>query len=252
MSAGVSANSDPRGLEVALGHAFADRELLERALSHRSFASEKLGGQAPASDHNEQLEHLGDSVLGFLVSDHLFHRFPELPEGRLTQLKAQLVNATHLYEVALRLDLGQYLILGKTEEVNGGRSKKALLANAIEALIAALYLDGGIEVTRRFVIDEIVSDFSPFEPVPDVSALDYKGALQEVARMKRLPPPHYSVVKEEGPQHAKVFTIEVRCGEGFRAQADGSTKKAASQGAAQRVLDLITHATASSAPSAQA
>lgn len=246
MSAG-SANSDLRALEVRLGHAFADRELLERALSHRSYASEKLGGQAPASDHNEQLEHLGDSVLGFLVSDHLFHRFPELPEGRLTQLKAQLVNATHLYEAALQIGLGEYLILGKTEEVNGGRAKKALLANALEAIIAALYLDAGLEVTRRFVLDVVVGEFSPFEPIPDVSALDFKGALQEVARMRRLPQPHYSVVKEEGPQHAKVFTIEAKCGEAWRARADGSTKKAASQLAAQYLLEQITSSPAASA-----
>lgn len=235
-----SANRDLHELEVRLGHAFADRELLERALSHRSFASEKLGGQAPASDHNEQLEHLGDSVLGFLVSDHLFHRFPELPEGRLTQLKAQLVNATHLYEAALKIGVGDFLILGKTEEVNGGRAKKALLANALEAIIAALYLDAGLEVTRRFVLEAVVGDFSPFEPVPDVSALDYKGALQEIARLRKLPPPHYSVVKEEGPQHAKVFTVEAKCGDAFRARADGSTKKAASQVAAQLLLEQIT------------
>ncbi len=235
-----SPSRDLRELEVRLGHAFANRELLERALSHRSFASERLGGQAPASDHNEQLEHLGDSVLGFIVSDHLFHRFPELPEGRLTQLKAQLVNATHLYEAALGIGLGDFLILGKTEEVNGGRVKKALLANALEAIIAALYLDGGLDVTRRFVLTAVVADFSPFEPVPDVSALDYKGALQEVARSRKLPPPHYAVVKEEGPQHAKVFTIEAKCGDAFRARAEGLTKKAASQVAAQLLLEQIT------------
>lgn len=226
-------------LEHRLGHRFADQELLRRALSHRSFASERAGGPAHTSEHNEQLEHLGDSVLGFLVSEYLFARFPDLPEGRLTQMKAQLVNAHHLYEVAVNLQLGECLILGKTEEVNGGRTKKALLANAVEALIAALYLDAGIARVREFVLKQVVADFEPCTPVPDVSALDFKGALQELARMRKLPQPHYTVVREDGPQHAKVFTVEVRIGEGYRARGEGPTKKSASQLAAQQVLDQL-------------
>jgi len=234
------AEPDLSTLEHRLGHRFADRSLLRQALSHRSFAAERVGGAAPLCDQNEQLEHLGDSVLGFVVSEYLFRRFTAVPEGRLTQMKAELVNANHLYRTALRLELGGFLLLGKTEEVNGGRAKKALLANAVEALIAALYLDGGLERVRRFVLSEIVGDFSPFEPLPDISAADYKGALQELARMKKLPAPHYAVIQEEGPQHAKTFTVEVRVGEGFISRADGSTKKAASQLAAQYVLEQIT------------
>ncbi|MBY0502594.1 MAG: ribonuclease III [Bryobacteraceae bacterium] len=226
-------------LEHRLGHAFADRSLLRQALSHRSYAAEKVGGAAPLSDQNEQLEHLGDSVLGFLVSEYLFRRFTAVPEGRLTQMKAELVNATHLYRTALRLELGQFLLLGKTEEVNGGRAKKALLANAVEALIAALYLDGGLERVRHFVLNEIVGDFSPFEPLPDISAADFKGALQEIARLHKLPPPHYAVVREDGPQHAKTFTVEVRVGD-FQSCAESSTKKEASQMAAKEVLRQIT------------
>ncbi len=234
------AEPDLSPLENRLGHSFADRLLLRQALSHRSFAAERVGGAAPLCDQNEQLEHLGDSVLGFVVSEYLFRRFTARPEGRLTQMKAELVNATHLYRTALRLELGQYLLLGKTEEVNGGREKKALLANAVEAIIAALYLDGGIDRVRRFVLDEIVGDFSPFEPLPDISAADYKGALQEISRMRKLPPPHYAVVQEAGPQHAKTFTVEVRVGDGFSGRAEGSTKKEASQLAAQYVLQQIT------------
>lgn len=179
-------------------------------------------------------------MLGFVVSEYLYRRFPAVAEGRLTQMKAELVNSNHLYRTAQRLELGEFLLLGKTEEVNGGREKKALLANAVEALIAALYLDGGWERVRRFVLTELVGDFSPFEPLPDISASDYKGALQELARMRKLPPPQYSVVREEGPQHAKTFTVEVRVGDNFRGRATGSTKKAASQLAAQYALEQIT------------
>jgi ribonuclease-3 len=234
------AEPDLSPLENRLGHCFADRSLLRQALSHRSFAAERVGGAAPLCDQNEQLEHLGDSVLGFVISEYLFRRFTAVPEGRLTQMKAELVNAQHLYRTALRLNLGNFLLLGKTEEVNGGREKKALLANAVEALIAALYLDGGIERVRYFVLTEIVGEFSPFEPLPDISAADYKGALQELARLRKLPPPHYSVVREEGPQHAKTFTVEVKVGDGFVGRGEGSTKKAASQLAAQYVLEQIT------------
>jgi ribonuclease-3 len=226
-------------LEHHLGHAFGDRELLLRALTHRSYASEAVGGPARACDHNEQLEHLGDSILGFMVSEHLYHAFPELSEGRLTQMKSQLVNATHLYGVALTLQLGRFLILGKTEEVNGGREKKALLANAMEAIIAALYLDGGIERCKRFVLDRVVEGNQLMAPLPDISAVDHKGALQEMARLKRLPAPHYSVVREEGPQHAKLFTVEVRVGDAYRSAATGTTKKLASQRAAETVLGQL-------------
>jgi ribonuclease-3 len=154
-------------------------------------------------------------------------------------MKAQLVNAQHLYEVGVELRLGECLILGKTEEVNGGREKKALLANAVEALIAALYLDGGLARTREFILLNVVKAFEPSAPVPEVSALDHKGALQELARMRKLPQPHYTVVREDGPQHAKVFTVEVKLGEAYRARGEASTKKTASQLAAQSVLDQL-------------
>lgn len=226
-------------LEGRLGHSFGNRELLLRALTHRSYASEQAGGASKACDHNEQLEHLGDAILGFLVSEHLYHAFPELSEGRLTQMKSQLVNSTHLHLVGVGLQLGRFLILGKTEEVNGGREKRALLANAVEALIAALYLDAGVERCRHFVLSAVVEGNVLIEPLPEISATDYKGALQEMARLKRLPAPHYTVVREEGPQHAKLFTVEVRVGEGFRSASSGTTKKLASQRAAETVLSQL-------------
>src|SRR3981081_4173532 len=139
-------------LETALGHHFQNRELLVRALTHSSRVHEIHAAQHPSSDaDNEQMEFLGDSVLGFLISESLVQRFPSSPEGRLSKLKAHLVSAAHLYEVAQALELGQYLILGRGEEMSGGRAKRTLLVDCLEALIAAMYLDGGMEVARVLV-----------------------------------------------------------------------------------------------------
>src|SRR5438876_148750 len=139
-------------LETALGRRFQNRELLLRALTHSSRFHESQAAELPdPSSDNEQMEFLGDAVLGFLVSESLVARFPSYPEGRLSKLKAHLVSAAHLYEVARRIELGQYLFLGRGEEMSGGRDKRTLLVNCLEALIAALYLDGGIEVTRNLV-----------------------------------------------------------------------------------------------------
>jgi ribonuclease-3 len=220
-------------LEQRLGHTFTDRALLERALSHRSFPFEKCGA-ATTADHNEQLEHLGDAILGFLVSEYLYHRFPDFSEGQLTQLKSQLVNRDSLHEAAKRIGLGAFLILGKTEEVSGGRKKGALLANAIEALIAALYLDGGVDAARAFVLDVVLAGIELEPPVPEA-----KTALQEWARENKLPAPRYVVVEESGPPHLKLFTIEARVGDQWREQATGTTKKGASQKAAELLLARI-------------
>src|ERR1700691_1310290 len=144
--------ADLDALEVAAGHRFADREILRRALTHSSHVHEQAlaGGDAAARD-NEQLEFLGDSVLGFLISEDLVQRHPEAAEGRLSKLKAHLVSAAWLHEAAQQLRLGEYLELGRGEEMSGGRAKKTLLVDALEALIAALYLDGGLEIARAFV-----------------------------------------------------------------------------------------------------
>lgn len=223
-------------LEAVLGHHFENRELLERAFTHKSRLSEK-NGQDPASD-NEQLEFLGDSILGFLVSETLVARHPDFPEGRLSKLKAHLVSALHLHEVALQAKLGDYLILGRGEEMSGGREKKALLANAVEALIAALYLDGGMEPVRNFVVGHIVGLANP--PDEDVPVTDHKSALQEMAQALKLPQPRYSIVEERGPEHAKTFLVEVRVGRDWVSQAEGLSKKSAGQRAAQLVLQQLT------------
>src|SRR5580700_9110105 len=142
-------------LEKALGHTFADRVLLAQALTHKSRVYEKLP-EGQCSTDNEQLEFLGDAILGFAVSECLVRRFASFPEGRLSKLKAHLVSAARLHEVAVELGLGEFLILGRGEEMSGGREKKALLSDAVEALIAALYIDAGLETTRCFIETKVV------------------------------------------------------------------------------------------------
>ena len=227
----------PETLEAALGHRFASRDLLARALTHRSSAHEKNAGAAPRSLHgrdNEQLEFLGDAILGFVVSDALLAAHPEDPEGRLSKLKAQLVSASHLHSVASRLGLGEYLLLGRGEELSGGREKKALLANAVEALIAALYLDGGMEPARRFVLRHVVGDMEP--DAEQALAADYKSALQELAQSLKMPQPRYAIVAEHGPEHSKTFVVEARVGRDWVSRAEGPSKKSAGQKAAEQVL----------------
>ena len=229
-------------LEQSLGYAFRDRELLVRALTHKSSVYEKNPASIALSD-NEQLEFLGDSILGFVISEHLMRRFPTLPEGRLSKFKAHLVSSTHLYGVAQRLELGDQLILGRGEEMSGGRLKRALLADAFEAIIAAVYLDGGLEASRVFV-----ERFVPMDPGDDgsneITLADYKSALQEKAQAMRLPQPRYSIITEDGPEHAKMFTVEVRVGT-VQSRAQGSSKKAAGQKAAQLVLEQLDYQRAS-------
>jgi ribonuclease III len=222
-------------LEEVLGHHFQNRELLERSLTHKSRVYEKLIDD-PATD-NEQLEFLGDAILGFLVSEALVAQHPAFPEGRLSKLKAHLVSASHLHQVALRLELGHHLLLGRGEEMSGGREKKALLANALEALIAALYLDAGVEPVRAFVVRHIVGESHP--PEEAVQLTDHKSALQEMAQALNLPQPRYSIVEERGPEHAKTFLVEVRVGRDWVSQAEGLSKKSAGQKAAQQILQQL-------------
>lgn len=224
-------------LEGAIGHRFTDRALLERALTHRSRAYE-MTGPVSASSANEQLEFLGDAILGFLVSECLVARFPDAGEGRLSKLKAHLVSAAHLHNVAQELSLGDFLNLGRGEEMSGGREKKALLADALEALIAALYQDGGMDRTRAFIETCVVAGFTANDESAG-SVHDYKSALQEAAQTLGLPPPRYSTALEVGPEHSKTFTVEVRMGSTWIARAEGPSKKAAGQKAAEQILQQL-------------
>jgi ribonuclease-3 len=226
-------------LEARIGYRFSDPELLRRALTHSSLANETRAGPGSPSDDNEQLEFLGDAVLGFLVSEALVLRHPDFREGELSRLKAHLVSAAHLHGVARRLDLGAYLELGRSEEMSGGRAKKTLLVDGLEAVIAALYLDAGPEPVRRFVTAHVMdAPVSAGAEVPPVIA-DFKSALQELAQSRKLPQPRYSIVKERGPEHSKTFTVEVRAGKEWTGQAEGRTKKIAAQRAAREVYDRL-------------
>lgn len=240
--------ADLDGLEAAIGHRFADRDLLARALTHSSLVNERALAASDLLKDNEQLEFLGDSVLGLLISEALFRRFPDFPEGRLSKIKAHFVSANHLFEVARQLDLGMYLQLGRGEEMSGGRAKRTLLADALEAIIAAVYLEGGLETARSFVegwiIGQDAESLAGVEEQLPAALVDFKSALQELAQARKLPHPRYTIVRERGPEHSKTFTVEVRIGKEWAGQAEGLTKKAAAQKAAREVYERILAADA--------
>jgi ribonuclease-3 len=246
--------AEPASLELRIDYQFSHAELLRRALTHSSLANESHTGVGSPLDDNEQLEFLGDSVLGFLVAEALVRRFPEYREGDLSRLKSHLVCAAHLHGVARRLDLGGYLELGRSEEMTGGRAKKTLLVNALEAIIGAIWLDGGLEAVRNFVAAHVLD--APFsadeEAGTDIqpAIANFKSALQELARTRKLPQPGYSIVREQGPQHSKTFTVEVRLGEHWIGQADGRTKKIAAQRAARGVYERLRQEASPDSPPA--
>lgn len=224
-----------RALQERIHHRFGNPGLLEHALSHRSYAQEASGGRP----HNERLEFLGDAVLGFVVSKSLMDRFPSYTEGQLTKLKAFLVSAAHLVEVARRLSLGESLLLGIGEERSGGREKKALLVDTFEAVIAAVYLDGGLEPARQFVESHVLTEEALREANDNLEIDNFKSALQELLQGRKLPTPGYQIVSQSGPPHRRTFTIELRVGRLFSATAQGSTRKAAEQETARQALEYF-------------
>ena len=235
--------AEPAVLELKLKHRFANPELLRRALTHSSLASEtRCGGGTGVSD-NEQMEFLGDAVLGMVVSDVLFRRFPSYKEGELSRVKAHLVSAAHLHGVARRLNLGDYLELGRSEEMGGGRGKKRFLVDALEAIIAAVYLDGGLERACSFIVEHVMDGQEVFdqEAGTDIqpAVTNFREALRDLAKARKLPEPHYSTIREQGPEHSKTFTIEVRVGKDWRGQADARTKKIAAHRAARGLYERL-------------
>ena len=231
----VSLRDEFDALERSLEYRFRDRGLLEHALTHTSRANEDVTGGVV---DNESLEFLGDAVLGFVIADLLFREFPEFDEGQKSKAKAALVSTASLARLAERLRLGDHLLLGRGEEKTGGRRKQALLADGYEALIAAVYLDGGIEHARAFISRQ-VADLVDEVRRPDFFVRDFKSALQERLQSAGLPLPEYRVTGESGPDHSKVFRVEVCVrGEKF-AEADGRTKKDAEQEAARLALDRL-------------
>jgi ribonuclease-3 len=227
--------SDLSDLEAHIGYQFQQRALLEQALTHKSRAHEDVTG---SQRHNESLEFLGDAVLGLLVAEALCDRLPDTTEGQKSQLKAVLVSTTTLTAMAEQVALGVHLRLGRGEEKTGGRLKPALLADACEALIAAIYLDGGLVPARRFVLGALA-------PRIDAAVLrgfqgtDFKSRLQEVLQRSGRPLPAYEVVATAGPDHRKVFTVAVRVGPDALATAEGLTKKDAEQQAAAQALATL-------------
>jgi len=222
-------------LQQAIGYRFRDRGLLEHAMTHTSRANEDVSGGVI---DNESLEFLGDAVLGFVVADMLFRDFPEYDEGQKSKTKAAVVSTTTLARQAEGLNLGEHLLLGRGEEKTGGRHKQALLADGYEALIAAIYLDGGIEHARTFIVRQ-------FAPLLDdarragAGGQDFKSALQELLQARELPLPEYRLVAAVGPDHRKQFEIEVVVRGEPLASATGTSKKDAEQEAARAALEKL-------------
>lgn len=241
---------DIAALEQALGHSFKRVELLDQALTHTSQAREQEAQQTAGDSRvgdNEQLEFLGDAILGFIVSRELFQRFPHFREGELSKLRAHLVSEKHLIRVARELNLGAHLRLGRGEENSGGRHKTALLVDALEAVLAALFLDGELAPVRSLVLKYILE--------PELCRLsqsgqglpmsDYKSALQERLQAIGRSQTTYVLVETQGPEHRKIFTVEARLRaldgpeSEFIGRAEGSTKKDAEQDAARQVLEYL-------------
>ncbi|MBI1763902.1 MAG: ribonuclease III [Acidobacteria bacterium] len=223
-------------LEGLIHYTFRDRNLLRRSLTHRSFANEQAEPRPP---HNEALEFLGDAVLEFLISAWLLELYPTQNEGTLSKLRAYAVSAVNLQKHAVRLGLGGYLLINRGEEKTGGRHKMALQVDAYEALIAAIYLDGGIEAAKVFIRREFALTFSIVDP-QNLAMADYKTALQERLQSLGLPTPQYAIVESLGPDHHRVFQIELRVSGKCIATGQGTTIKGAHQAAARSALDNLT------------
>lgn len=219
-------------LEQTLGYQFSKRALLENALTHSSFANESKG----QCQSNERLEFLGDAVLGMVVADHLFRTHPDLPEGELTRIRAALVCEESLALVAEQLDLGSYLRLGKGEQSGGGRARASICADAVEAVLAAVYLDGGIGSARKIITRFILSR----EAAGQAQSHDYKTALQELVQRENGQSLVYRLDKEQGPDHDKHFFVVVELNNTPVGAGDGRSKKEAEQMAAKKALETLT------------
>lgn len=220
-------------LERKLGYEFREFSLLENALRHSSFANESKN---PKITSNERLEFLGDSILGFVTAKYLYQHFPDMPEGSMTKLRAELVCEHALHAVALELELGNELRLGKGEELSGGRERPSILADAVESLIAAMFLDGGIEAAERFILERILNALDKGLPVRDT---DNKTRLQELVQHRPGQVLSYAVTGESGPDHKKEFMVSVTLNGEVVGSGTGHTKKEAEQAAAGDALGKL-------------
>lgn len=220
------------GLEQKLGYKFNNINLLKNALTHSSYANEVRNGFSS----NERLEFLGDSVLSIVVSDYIYKHYPNMPEGELTKLRASLVCEKSLCAFSRELELGNYLMLGKGEEKGGGRERDSILADAFEAVLAAIYLDGGMEPARRHVMNFVLREL---QHTDDEVFKDYKTALQEIIQRNPEEAVSYILTGESGPDHDKEFTVEVRLNSNVIGRGTGKNKKRAEQMAAKEALMLM-------------
>ena len=235
----------PDELERKLGYRFREPCLLERAMTHRSWAHEHVGPgeeETARSLHNEALEFVGDSVLGLVVAEHLFRECENRTEGDLSRMKHRLVSTETLARAATRLRIGEHLRVGRGEEKTGGRGKQALLADVFEAVLAAVYLDGGIEPAREFVLRALGADFDEASP-ESAAAADYKTLLQERVQAAFRVTPTYERVETEGPPHDRTFHVEVRWGD-VAVRGTGASIKSAEMDAAGRALEQLPEAPA--------
>ncbi|MBR5569936.1 MAG: ribonuclease III [Oscillospiraceae bacterium] len=219
-------------LETAIGYRFTNITLLQNALAHSSYANERWHNSLKS---NERLEFLGDSILGMVVAEYLYHKFPDRPEGELTRMRADMVCETSLAAIADRLSLGNHLLLGHGEEQGGGRKRASILADAVESIIAASFLDGGMEAARgiisRFVLTNV--------PVNRLQNEDYKTALQELVQQKKNQTLAYRLIGESGPDHDKHFIVEVTLNGEPLGQGNGTSKKRAEQDAARVAIEIL-------------
>lgn len=220
-------------LEEKIGYHFKNKELLREALTHSSYAKER---KAQHIKYNERLEFLGDAVLSIVVSDYIFKNCPELPEGELTKLRAALVCEKSLYDFARQIDLGSYLVLSRGEYRNGGAERPSILSDAFEALIAAIYIDGGIEPAKNHVLNFVVPAIKSSKPK---RVKDYKTTLQEIVQKNPGERLEYVITGESGPDHNKHFTVEVHLNSNVIGKGGGHSKKEAEQQAAREALELM-------------
>jgi ribonuclease-3 len=221
-----------KDLEAAIGYKFQNITLLQNALAHSSYANERWHDSLKS---NERLEFLGDSVLGMVVAEHLYRNFPDRPEGELTRMRADMVCETSLAAIAEQVGLGQHLLLGHGEEAGGGRSRASILADAVESVIAASFLDGGMDAARGFIQRFVLSRV----PVQQLTNKDYKTALQELVQQKKNQTITYCLVGESGPDHDKTFLVEVSLNGQVAGRGCGTSKKRAEQDTARDALSKI-------------
>lgn len=219
-------------LERAIGYIFKDKAPLRNALTHSSFANENRGSDCP---DNERLEFLGDSILGFVVADYLFHHYKDRLEGDLTRIRADLVCEGNLAKAARSIRLGEYLLLGHGEEHNGGRDRDSILADATESVLAAAYLDGGFEAARGIIERLILNDIPSGRP----RNFDYKTAFQELVQREKNQSIRYALTGESGPDHDKIFEVDVILNGVVEGHGCGSSKKRAEQDAARNAIEKM-------------